>query len=172
MNSSVLLIVLILNQCLDQISLHILELVPMTSCKPCIHNWFGDVMLRIKLVCISSIAKFNKMAIYSWQINEMKRLSVKWCSGYYICCVVAGWPAVLEFLELFLDCKWFLKNPSNSEFLRICSWNVLEFYFSSFIKNSTHLFHDSFIHLAKFSSFGINVSKFSKLPFLKWLFCP
>ena len=57
-----------------------------------------------------------------------------------------GWPAVLEFLEfleLFLNCKWFLKNPWNNEFLRICSWNVLEFYFSSFIKNSTHLFHDS-----------------------------
>ena len=54
-----------------------------------------------------------------------------------------GWSAVLEFLELFLSCKWFLKNSWNNEFLRICSWNVLEFYFSSFIKNSTHLFHDS-----------------------------
>ena len=50
---------------------------------------------------------------------------------------------ILEFLELFLNCKWFLKNPWNNEFLRICSWNVLEFYFSSFIKNSTHLFYDS-----------------------------
>ena len=57
-----------------------------------------------------------------------------------------GWSAVLEFLEfleLFLNCTWFLKNPWNNEFLRICSWNVLEFYFSSFIKNSAHLFHDS-----------------------------
>ena len=50
---------------------------------------------------------------------------------------------LLEFLELFLSCKWFLKNPWNNDFLRICSWNVLEFYFSSFIKNSAHLFHDS-----------------------------
>ena len=44
---------------------------------------------------------------------------------------------VLEFLELpelFLNCKWFLKNPWNKEFLRICSGNVLKFYFSSFIK--------------------------------------
>ena len=57
--------------------------------------------------------------------------------------VFSGWPAVLEFLELFLNCKWFLRNPWNNEFLRICSWNVLEFYFSSFIKNSAHLFHDS-----------------------------
>ena len=57
-----------------------------------------------------------------------------------------GWPVViefLEFLELFLNCKWFLKNPWNNEFLRICSWNVLEFYFSGFIKNSTNLFHGS-----------------------------
>ena len=23
----------------------------------------------------------------------------------------AGWPALLEFLELFLNCTWFLKNP-------------------------------------------------------------
>ena len=49
-----------------------------------------------------------------------------------------GWLTVLEFLEfleLFLNCKRFLKNHWNNEFLRICSWNVLEFYFSSFIKN-------------------------------------
>ena len=44
---------------------------------------------------------------------------------------------------MFLNCKWLLKNPWNNDFLRIYSWNVLEFYFSSFIKNSTHLFHDS-----------------------------
>ena len=33
-----------------------------------------------------------------------------------------------------LNCKWFFKNLWNNEFLRICSWNVFEFYFSSFIK--------------------------------------
>ena len=36
-----------------------------------------------------------------------------------------------------------MKNLWNNVFLRICSWNVLEFYSSSFIKNSAHLFHDS-----------------------------
>ena len=62
-----------------------------------------------------------------------------------------GKPAVLELLELLLNCKWFLKNPWNNEFLRICSWNVLEFYFSSFLKTlliffKTHLFEtDAFI---------------------------
>ena len=25
--------------------------------------------------------------------------------------IESGWPAVLEFLELLLNCKWFLKNP-------------------------------------------------------------
>ena len=53
------------------------------------------------------------------------------------------WPAVLEFHELFLNCKWFFKNNWNNEFLRIYSWDVLEFYFSSFTKNSAHLFHGS-----------------------------
>ena len=46
-------------------------------------------------------------------------------------------------LDFFLNCTWFLRNPWNNEFLRICSWNVLEFYISSFIKNSAYLFHDS-----------------------------
>ena len=25
--------------------------------------------------------------------------------------VIPGWPAAREFLESFLNCKWFLKNP-------------------------------------------------------------
>ena len=64
--------------------------------------------------------------------------------------IYSGWSAVLEFLELFLNCKWFLKNLWNNEFLRICFWNVLEFYFSSFIKTPLIFF---MIHLFETDAF-------------------
>ena len=59
-------------------------------------------------------------------------------------------PAVLEVLELLLNCKWFLKNPWNNEFLRIFSWNILEFYFSSFLKTLLIFF---IIHLFETDAF-------------------
>jgi len=34
----------------------------------------------------------------------------------------AGWPAILEFLELFLNFPW------KTRFSRQCSWNVLDFF--------------------------------------------
>ena len=88
--------------------------------------------------------------VFIVHFEQVNAIGIK-ISPKFINCLVgySGLPAVLEFLEfleLFLNCKWFLKNPWNNEFLRICSWNVLEFYFSSFIKNSAHLFEtDAFI---------------------------
>ena len=53
----------------SQISLHILELVPANSCDLVIRY----ALLRATGVCIPSIDKFDKMVIYSWQINKKKR---------------------------------------------------------------------------------------------------
>ena len=78
--------------------------------------------------------------------NFISSIASQNCLNIVRSTIIGGWPVVLEFLEfleMFLNCNWFLKNPWNNEFLRICSWNVPEFYFSSFIKTSAHLFHDS-----------------------------
>ena len=82
--------------------------------------------------------------VFIVHFEQVNAIGIK-ISPKFINCLVgySGLPAVLEFLELFLNCKWFLKNPWNNEFLRICSWNVPEFYISSFIKNSAYFFHYS-----------------------------
>ena len=69
-----------------------------------------------------------------------ERLFLAELTKSYICRVASGyWIPWISWL-VFLNFKWFFKNPWNNEFLRICSWSVLEFYLSSFIKNSAHLF--------------------------------
>ena len=113
-----------------------------------IFSWFS---VRKRFFCFWSllICLVNSISI---QIT-LKSLKLLQPQGKYVLVLCAcwdahtlltdsGWPVVLQFLEVFLNCKWLLKNPWNNDFLRIYSWNVLEFYFSSFIKNSTHLFHD------------------------------
>ena len=105
--------------------------------------WWLGKMQRKSTWCVRSQSKcWNNMHnfYYSSKGYQYRKTS----DELYLC---TGWPVVLEFLgflELSLNSlKWFLKSPWNNESSSICSWNVLEFCFASFIKTSTHLFHDS-----------------------------
>ena len=110
------------------------------------HSLAGDDVILHSFWLISIIKSSNLCR----PINDIINYSTSICPFESEKCGKkgkTGWSAVLEFfefLELFLNCKWFLKNSWNNEFFRICSWNVLEFYFSSFKKNSIRLFYDSF----------------------------
>ena len=67
-----------------------------------------------------------------------------------------------------------LEKSLNNEFLRICSWNVLEFYFSSFIRN----FYSSFswsiflkwMPLYRFQILFYNAKTFALLSLLIFVF--
>ena len=105
--------------------------------------------LQISSSFTQAMSKQSFFMCFEFNFKEENKAVLVWCTY-----IATGWPVVLEFLELlelFLNCKWSLKNPWNNEFLRICSWSVLEFYLSSFIKNSAHLFFMS--HLFETDAF-------------------
>ena len=112
-------------------------------CPPCIIiplKHLGRIKLKGYLASwLPFIYKFEKRQVFTDWVKRM--LMSAECSKMAGSVTSSSWIPWIPWIVLEL--KVVLEKSLKNEFLKICSWNVLQFYFSSFIRNSAHLFHDS-----------------------------